>query len=62
MCHSDECWFSKSSDVIQQLIWHESGSTYSPEYIHEKNQYGTCSIGQNAMLMTSLQTDAMVTS
>ncbi|GFW28308.1 transposable element Tcb1 transposase [Trichonephila clavipes] len=41
---SDESRFSLSSDCRRQLIWHESGTAYSPENTQEKDRYPTCSI------------------
>ncbi|GFX59772.1 transposable element Tcb2 transposase [Trichonephila clavipes] len=41
---SDESRFSLSSDCRRQLIWHESGTAYSPENIQEKDRYPTYSI------------------
>ncbi|GFT39242.1 transposable element Tc1 transposase [Trichonephila clavipes] len=41
---SDESRFSLSSDCRRQQIWHESGTTYRPENIQEKDRYPTCSI------------------
>ncbi|GFW25716.1 transposable element Tcb2 transposase [Trichonephila clavipes] len=41
---SDESRFSLSSDCRRQLIWRESGTTYRPENIQEKDRYPTCSI------------------
>ncbi|GFU86900.1 transposable element Tcb2 transposase [Trichonephila clavipes] len=41
---SDESRFSLPSDCRRQLIWRESGTTYSPENIREKDRYPTCSI------------------
>ncbi|GFT68475.1 transposable element Tcb2 transposase [Trichonephila clavipes] len=45
--HTDllyESRFSLSSDCRRQLIWRESGTTYRPENIQEKDRYPTCSI------------------
>ncbi|GFY01836.1 transposable element Tcb1 transposase [Trichonephila clavipes] len=41
---SEESRFSLSSDCRRQLIWRESGTTYRPENIQEKDRYPTCSI------------------
>ncbi|GFW24653.1 transposable element Tcb1 transposase [Trichonephila clavipes] len=41
---SDESRFSLPSDCRRQLIWRESGTTYRPENIQEKDRYPTCSI------------------
>ncbi|GFS74198.1 transposable element Tc1 transposase [Trichonephila clavipes] len=41
---SYESRFSLSSDCRRQLIWRESGTTYRPENIQEKDRYPTCSI------------------
>ncbi|GFT93421.1 transposable element Tcb2 transposase [Trichonephila clavipes] len=41
---ADESRFNLSSDCRRQLIWCESGTTYRPENIQEKDQYPTCSI------------------
>ncbi|GFX30184.1 uncharacterized protein TNCV_1962911 [Trichonephila clavipes] len=41
---SDENRFSLSSDCRRQLIWRESGTSYRPENIQEKDRYPTCSI------------------
>ncbi|GFV32497.1 transposable element Tcb2 transposase [Trichonephila clavipes] len=41
---SDESRFSLSSYCRRQLIWRESGTTYHPENIQEKDRYLTCSI------------------
>ncbi|GFV75711.1 transposable element Tcb2 transposase [Trichonephila clavipes] len=41
---SDESRFSLSSDSIRQLIWRESGTTYRPENIQEKDRYPTCNL------------------
>ncbi|GFU23729.1 putative transposable element [Trichonephila clavipes] len=44
---SDESRFSLSSDCRRQLIWRESGSSYRPENIQEKDRCPTCSITIN---------------
>ncbi|GFU11730.1 transposable element Tcb2 transposase [Trichonephila clavipes] len=41
---SDESRFSLLSDCRRQMIWRESGTTYHPENIQEKDRYPTCSI------------------
>ncbi|GFY01105.1 transposable element Tcb1 transposase [Trichonephila clavipes] len=41
---SDESRFSLSSDCRRQLIWRESGTSYRPENIQEKDRYPPCSI------------------
>ncbi|GFV34373.1 transposable element Tcb2 transposase [Trichonephila clavipes] len=41
---SDESRFSLSSDCRRLLNWRESGTTYRPENIQEKDRYPTCSI------------------
>ncbi|GFV27606.1 transposable element Tcb1 transposase [Trichonephila clavipes] len=41
---ADESRFSLSSDCRRQLTWRESGTTYRPENIQEKDRYPTCSI------------------
>ncbi|GFW83605.1 transposable element Tcb2 transposase [Trichonephila clavipes] len=41
---SDESRFSLSSDCRRQLVWRESGTSYRPENIQEKDRYPTFTI------------------
>ncbi|GFX18635.1 transposable element Tcb2 transposase [Trichonephila clavipes] len=51
-----ESRFSLSSDCRRQLIWRESGTTYRPENIQEKDRYPTCRIMVWAGIMINYRT------
>ncbi|GFU59965.1 transposable element Tcb1 transposase [Trichonephila clavipes] len=53
---SDESRLSLSSDCRRQLIWRESGTTYRPENIQEKDRYPTCSIMVWTGIMINVRT------
>ncbi|GFY32589.1 transposable element Tcb2 transposase [Trichonephila clavipes] len=53
---SDESRFSLASDCRHQLIWRESGTSYRPENIQEKDRYPTCSIMVRAGIMINGRT------
>ncbi|GFW48937.1 transposable element Tcb2 transposase [Trichonephila clavipes] len=57
---SDESGFSLSSDCRRQLIWRESGTTYRPKNIQEKDRYPTCSIMVQAGIMIKGRTRLQV--